>query len=303
MIPARVEAWVQQHCAGRITTVEPVGGGRTDTIWSVRSGETDPLILRYVEIEAWGETGRQHIVSEARGCRLMSGSPLPVPRLIATDPDGQETGAYVNLTSWLPGQARLGPLSGQAIDELARVAVVIHQTPVAADERPQPYAFWTPPDLAVPAWSSRPDLWQRAIDLFAAGPPETPHGLVHRDFHPGNILWQGDRITGVIDWAETSWGPADLDVVHSCTNFAMLHDFASARAFLAAYRGHGGQLDRDPEAARFWAVSDILGFLPDPDPVVRALTATRPDLTPDRLRTRLEELLELTMAARATSSA
>ena len=120
---------------------------------------------------------------------------------------------------------------------------------------------------------------------------------MHRDFHPGNILWQGDRITGVIDWAETSWGPADLDVVHSCTNFAMLHDFASARAFLAAYRRHGGRLDSDPEAARFWAVSDILGFLPDPDPVVRALTAARPDLTPDLLRTRLEELLELTLAA------
>jgi aminoglycoside phosphotransferase (APT) family kinase protein len=297
VIPARVVAWVRQHCDGAITSLEPVGGGRTDTIWSVRSRGTEPLILRYVEIESWGEIGRRHIVSEASGCRLMAGSALPVPRLVATDPDGRASGAYVNLTTWLPGQVRLDPLSEEAIGELARVAVVIHDTPVAAGERPQPYAFWTPPHLAVPGWARRPDLWQQAIDRFAAGPPATPHGLVHRDFHPGNVLWQGDQITGVIDWAETSWGPADLDVVHSCTNFAMLHDVASATAFLAAYRRHGGQLERDPEAARFWAVSDILGFLPDPDPVVRALTAARPDLTPDLLRTRLEELLELTLAA------
>jgi len=297
VIPARVEAWVQQHSAGVITSVEPIDGGRTDTIWSVRRVDADPLILRHVEIETWGEIGRRHIVSEARGCRLMAGSSLPVPQLIATDPDGRDTGAYVNLTSWLPGRVRLGPLSERAIGELARVAVAIHTTPVDADQRPQPYAFWTPPELSVPTWTNHPSLWQRAIDLFAAGPPATPHGLVHRDFHPGNILWEGDRITGVIDWAETSWGPADLDVVHSCTNFAMLHDFAGARAFLAAYRSQGGQLEGEPEAARFWAVSDILGFLPDPCPVVRALTAARPDLTPDLLRTRLEELLALTLAA------
>ena len=147
-----------------------------------------------------------------------------------------------------PGRVRLGPLSLDAIDELARIAVIIHGTPVDDDHRPRPYEFWAPPDLEVPGWTSQPELWQRAIDVFTRAPPPTHQGLVHRDFHPGNILWEGDRITGVIDWAETSWGPADLDVMHSRTNFAMLHDVDSAVAFSNAYRWHGGILDNDQDA-------------------------------------------------------
>ena len=147
----------------------------------------------------------------------------------------------------------------------------------------------------MPGWSSRPDLWQRAIDLFDQGPPPTRHGLVHRDFHPGNILWEGDRITGVIDWAETSWGPPDLDVMHSRANFAMLHDFDSADAFSEAYRRHGGMLDHDHDAEVFWAVSDILGFLPDPTQIISALIHHRTDLPVQVVRDRLEHLLIITL--------
>jgi hypothetical protein len=33
----------------------------------------------------------------------------------------------------------------------------------------------------------------------------------------------GPRISGVVDWVETSWGPADLDVAHCSTNLVLLH--------------------------------------------------------------------------------
>jgi hypothetical protein len=173
--------------------------------------------------------------------------------------------------------------------------VIIHGTPVDDDHQPRPYEFWTPPDLEVPNWASRPDSWQRAIDIFHQGPPPTHQGLVHRDFHPGNILWEGDRITGVIDWAETSWGPPDLDVMHSRANFVMLHDVDSAVAFSDAYRWHGGMLDDDQDAELFWAVSDILGFLPDPAEIIAALIRHRRDLTAPVVRERLEQLLMITL--------
>jgi Ser/Thr protein kinase RdoA (MazF antagonist) len=116
-----------------------------------------------------------------------------VPRVIASDPDGSRAGAYANLTSWLPGRVRLDPLGSDAIDELAKIAVIIHGTPVEDDHRPRPYVFWVPDDLEVPPWASRPRLWERAIALFDQEPPRSRHTLVHCDFHPGNILWQGDR--------------------------------------------------------------------------------------------------------------
>ena len=58
----------------------------------------------------------------------MEGSNLRCRRLIASDPDGSRAGDYANLT-WLPGRVRLGPLSLDAIDELAKIAVIIHGTP------------------------------------------------------------------------------------------------------------------------------------------------------------------------------
>ena len=294
-IPGRVLAWAQDHLDSEIVAVKPVGGGRTDTISAVYLRRGEPVILRHVSVERWGEIGRQHVICEALGCRLMEGSSLPAPRLIASDPDGSRTGDYANLTTRLPGRVRLGPLNLDAIDELAKIAVIIHGTPVANDLRPRQYEFWTPDDLVVPSWTSRPELWRRAIDIFNQGPPSTRHGLVHRDFHPGNILWEGDRITGVIDWAETSWGPPDLDVVHSRANFAMLHDFESADAFSYCYRWHGGMLDDDHDAEVFWAVSDILGFLPDPTQIITALIHHRTDLPDQVVRERLEQLLMITL--------
>jgi aminoglycoside phosphotransferase (APT) family kinase protein len=294
-VPGRVLAWAQDHLDSEIVAVKPVGGGRTDTISAVYLRRGEPVILRHVSVERWGEIGRQHVICEALGCRLMEGSSLPVPRLIASDPDGSRTGDYANLTTRLPGRVRLGPLNLDAIDELAKIAVIIHGTPVANDLRPRQYEFWTPDDLVVPSWTSRPELWRRAIDIFNQGPPSTRPGLLHRDFHPGNILWEGDRITGVIDWAETSWGPPDLDVVHSRANFAMLHDFDSADAFSYCYRWHGGMLDDDHDAEVFWAVSDILGFLPDPTQIITALIHHRTDLPDHVVRERLEHLLMITL--------
>jgi hypothetical protein len=295
VIPDRVRAWAQDHLPAPILAVEPVRGGLTSTIFAVRTSDPAPIILRYVAIDRWGEVGRRHVISEAQGCTLLAGAGLPVPRLDASDPTGAEAGAYANLTTFLPGRPRLDALGPGAIDELARAAVVIHAHPVSHAERPQPYQFWVPGSPQPPDWAGDAATWERAIDIFAAGAPPSPQGLVHRDFHPGNVLWAGDRITGVIDWAETSWGPPDLDVAHSCTNFALLHDFGRMTVFRTAYARHGGVTDPDPEAARFWAISDILGFLPDPMLQTPALIAHRPDLTAAEMRHRLESLLLLTL--------
>jgi hypothetical protein len=52
----------------------------------------------------------------------------------------------------------------------------------------------------------------------------------------------------VIDWAETSWGPPDMDVMHSRANFAILHDLDSATAFSVCLPLAGGILDDDQDA-------------------------------------------------------
>jgi aminoglycoside phosphotransferase (APT) family kinase protein len=294
----RVRAWIEEHAGSRVVALAPItGGGITNTKWIVRLAGGDRLVLRWADPEAWGATGREHVRREALACRLLAGSGLPVPSLLAEDPDGSATGGPAELLSRLPGRTRYDPLGPAAIEALAAVAVAVHRHPVALENRPPAFAFRGPAEPQVPDWSTRPALWRAAIDRFLAGRSEqaaapTTYVLVHRDFHLGNVLWAGDTVTGVVDWAETSWGPAGLDVAHMSSDFAMLYDLAGAEAFRSAYVGLGGRLDQDPA---FWQLADIIGFLPDPAHILRAVSATRPDLTAHRIRSGLEDLAAATL--------
>ncbi len=290
-LPDRVRRWCAAALGHEVLAAEPIGGGFTDAIWRVRVPHGS-AILR------WLDTGHPHaadgpewVTREALGCRLTRDSAVPAPVLLASDPDGEETGGWANLTTFLPGRVRLDALGLAAMEALADVALATHAIGVGEDERPPPFRSWTPAVLEVPGWTARPALWAAAIERCSGPAPSTTRHLIHRDFHPGNTLWEGDTVTGLIDWAETSWGPSDLDVAHACSNFAMLHSVADAEAFERAYVGRGGRLDPDPEARCYWTCLDALGFLPDPGPIVVALLRQRPDLDVEGVRNRLEDLL------------
>lgn len=292
-LPAEALAWAVAVAPGDVVDVVPVGGGITHTKWIVRLVGGTQLVLRWADPVRWGPVGAEHVRREVLGCRLLVGSAIPVPAALACDPDGTVAGGPANLLTWRPGRSRLDPLSPAAIDALARVAVTIHRQAVPDGARPPDFAFRGSEDPQVPGWTRRPQLWRRAIEVVRAGPPMTPYGLVHRDFHLGNTLWQRDEVSGVIDWAETSWGPPDVDVAHMCSDFAMMHGPSEAALFARAYLRAGGRLDPDPDASRFWAISDILGFLPDPAHILPAVQPTRPDLTAQGIREGLEGLLAL----------
>ncbi|WP_442818505.1 phosphotransferase [Streptomyces sp. NBC_01320] len=70
--------------------------------------------------------------------------------------------------------------------------------------------------------------------------------------HPGNVLFTGPdgnpRVSGVVDWVETSWGPADLDVAHCSTALAVLHGVPAGMRFADLYLAADGQLAKDPAA-------------------------------------------------------
>ena len=53
--------------------------------------------------------------------------------------------------------------------------------------------------------------WAAAIDVIRKPAPPYEGRLLHGDFQPGNVppsRSAGARVTGVVDWAKTSWGPA-----------------------------------------------------------------------------------------------
>jgi aminoglycoside phosphotransferase (APT) family kinase protein len=108
-------------------------------------------------------------------------------------------------------------------------------------------------------------VWAAAVDVIRKPAPPYEGRFLHRDFQPGNVLFDvppgrpaGARITGVVDWAGTSWGPADLDVAHCATNLALLHGLAWGLRFPEAYEEAGGVLATVPTERRYWLVRDGL---------------------------------------------
>jgi aminoglycoside phosphotransferase (APT) family kinase protein len=151
--------------------------------------------------------------------------------------------------------------------------------------------------VRIPEDTTRPNLWRRAVEVIRRDPPAYRPCLLHRDFHPGNVLFTGQStdlaITGVVDWVETSWGPADLDVAHCSTAIALLHGVPAGMRVAEQYVAAGGVLSEDPSDHLYWRLLDALAFAPDAEKVaVPWREVGRTDLTPAVLARRLEDYLE-----------
>src|SRR5690606_2080095 len=115
--------------------------------------------------------------------------------------------------------------------------------------------------------------------------------------HPGNVLFTeedaGPRISGVVDWVETSWGPADLDVAHCATALALLHGVDTGLRFADLHPAAGGTPAEDPGAHLHWRLLDALAHAPDAEKLaVPWRELGRTDLTPGVLAHRLEGYVE-----------
>ena len=89
-------------------------------------------------------------------------------------------------------------------------------------------------------------LWHDAVPAYRPT-------FVHRDFHPGNVLWRRGRLSGVVDWANACRGPAGCDLAHCRANLMELSGRESADRFLAAYKSLTGE-DYHP----YWEVASVL---------------------------------------------
>ncbi|MFJ5727770.1 alpha/beta fold hydrolase [Streptomyces paradoxus] len=214
---------------------------------------------------------------------------VPAAELIGVDATGEHCDHPSLLMSALPGRVRVDEEELDArVDLLAGQLARIHR--IVPRERPRAYQAWTSPP-AVPAG------WERAVDVIRRDPPPYDGCFLHRDFHPGNVLFTGSgaalRISGVVDWVETSWGPADLDVAHCSTALALLFGPEYGLGFRERYESLGGRPLADGPEHLYWRLLDALAYVPDAAKLAgpwRELGRT--DLTPRVLGERLEAYVE-----------
>nr|WP_206323519.1 phosphotransferase [Streptomyces sp. HNM0574] len=302
--------WVRRQLGygERVVGAEVLRGGITAEVrrLGIRTpdGGTRHLVLRSFVEPFFVERAEEWMADEAEVLSLLAGTDVPAPALVAVDPDARCCEYPSLLMTHLAGRTVLEDEGVEArVPLLARQLVAIHA--VRPAQRPRQYETLTTADTVVVPRGADAAAWAAAVDVIRRPAPPGEGRFLHRDFQPGNVLFDvpqhgpaGPRITGVVDWAATSWGPADLDVAHCSTILALLHGPEWGLRFAEAYREAGGALTTAAGERLYWLVRDGLAFSEEVQAVARAWReAGRPDLTTRAVEQRLDAYVTALMDA------
>ncbi|MGW0769233.1 phosphotransferase family protein [Streptomyces sp. NPDC002676] len=294
-------AWVSRHLevGERIVRIEALHGGITAEMRRLtigtQDGGTRDLVLRTFVDPFYVARAEDWLSREAGALNLLAGTGVPAPGLVAVDPTAAHCEYPSLLMTHLAGRTVLDDEGLETrVPLLARQLVAIHALRPA--ERPREYVALTTADTVVVPKGADAAVWAAAIDVIRGPAPPYEGRFLHRDFQPGNVLFDvlpsrsaGARITGVVDWAATSWGPADLDVAHCSTNLALLHGPAWGLRFAEAYEEAGGVLAADASERLYWWVRDGLACSEEVQSVAQAWRqAGRAELTTRAVEERLD---------------
>ena len=140
------------------------------------------------------------------------------------------------------------------IRQLVEVLVDVHAVdPTAATVRP--FAVYAQESYVLPKWVTKPSVWERAIEIFHGPVLDDHRAFIHRDFYPGNVLWQRRMVSGLVDWEAASVGPRSMDVAHCRINL-LYEGLETAELFTHEWEHATGR------AFHRWAdIATIIGLL------------------------------------------
>ncbi|MBA4613548.1 phosphotransferase [Stappia taiwanensis] len=273
-----VRRWVTRLAGGppcRLTRLAGGQGSGSDVFradWPDQPTQHPPLVIRRHGDRKWLAREPDLPEREARMLSFAAASGLPAPRLV-----GQISAPSPMLAmTALPGRT-IPPrhLTAAHLDCAARVARRLHQVPIPQEQRATlpryaPHYITGTLPIRAPDWSHRPEIWRRAIELYFRWPEDLGQGgiaprLVHRDFHFGNLLFEGEALCGIVDWVTSCIGDPQADIGHMRWN--LVHDlgFDAAERFTALYCEDSATAPYH----RKWDLYALVGALPDlpPPPV------------------------------------
>lgn len=211
--------WIAEACGGRVVEAKPVSGGNRYRSWAIdvaaAGGTTRPLYLRH-QLPRPPSVEPYTLAREASIYRAVTGSPanaiIRAPRIVAIHPDGHSV-----VSERLPGRAEFRRLTDAGhrittVQDFVRAIAALHSLGVGdlvldGLDRTTSIADAVAREIAV--WRGMYEETGRAdplIDLALAWlearlpRPEEPAVLVHGDAGPGNFLFQGGRMTALLDW-------------------------------------------------------------------------------------------------------
>jgi aminoglycoside phosphotransferase (APT) family kinase protein len=246
-------AWIEAETGSAVAASAELDGATTATVSLLDFEDGRRLVAKVFDRQDFLDERPDRARHEAALLDLLGPTAVPVPELIAVDAVGDASGTPTVLMSWVEGDAEP---PAQWISAIASNLIDLH----GVDPGPITWEYERynlDREVFVPSWAADPAVWEDAFAI-ASDPPVTAEGLIHRDYHPGNLLWHDGELAGVLDWLSGCLGPLAIDLAHLRSNLLMDEDPEAADAVLEAYRRAGSGDAWHPA----WDVVDAVDFLP-----------------------------------------
>jgi aminoglycoside phosphotransferase (APT) family kinase protein len=214
-VPPASLRWAEARAGARVVAALPLASQwLANHVLVLADGRE--LVLRRWARPGWDDDDPELTAArELLVLQRLADTPVPAPEVVAADPDAADCDVPALLVTRVPGAPLHGrPPLGPLLDALAEIHAI------DPDGIPPYTRYYEPERLAVPPWAADRDVWERAIAVAHEPPPALPERFIHRDFHPGNTLWEGAALTGIVDWTTGSRGPAAVDLGHLRWNLA-----------------------------------------------------------------------------------
>jgi aminoglycoside phosphotransferase (APT) family kinase protein len=269
----------------RLTSVRRLRGGTSSAVHALAiedvRGRRQRFVLRRFVRANWLALEPDLAAHEAAALRLLERHDLASPRLVAFDESGTATDVPAVLMTHLDGRVKFAPSDLDTyLRAMAAVLPRIHALDTSHAGLPSYQRYYPVP--AMPAVTAEPEAWRALVSRAAESPPPYQPAFIHRDYHPGNVLWSRGRLTGVVDWVNACIGPPEVDVGHCRWNLATLFGLEAADAFLDAWLAATGVSSHDP----YWDIVCLLDIGPSDEAQLGWRDAGRTDLTAEVVRQR-----------------
>lgn len=258
--PQRALDWAGGVLGGTVVSTRALRGGMSSAVHALtialpHGGEGQVVLRRYVRPEINDEEP-DIAEREAVVLHLVEAVDVPTPTLVAVDPTGKEAGVPALLMSRLPGRVEWSPADlDRWLGHLAELLPAVHEAVLPPPGTLGYFAPYAQECYDPPGWARRPGVWERAVEIVHAPPSDLEARFIHRDFHPGNVLWRQGQVTGLVDWQAACIGPPSADVAHCRANL-FRYGLDVADRFTAVWERLTGDLYHP------WTeIATIVGFL------------------------------------------
>jgi aminoglycoside phosphotransferase (APT) family kinase protein len=214
-----------------------------------------------------GEKARR----EFKTFELLKQYSAPAPEPLLLDESGDVLGSPGIVVHFVPGSLRMDHVA-DPMDwawKLASTLAKIHSIPCREEEQTfllkgNAEATWflnaEHPPVYMQAYPGGAEVWQNLHDQHPTLQPEPPV-LLHLDYWSGNILWDDNEISAVIDWEEAAYGDPAVDVGYALMNMKLMGLPEAADEFLRVYESKTGKTLKN---LRFWKLAAAVRPMIDP---------------------------------------